>query len=146
MPAWRAIAAFLAAERGDLRRVVAESEALGNGAMLPVDLAWGGAVLLLGRAVARVGDRERVLALHDLMSPYAGTFTWVGSTTVGPFDLALAELSLALDDLDAAERHIASLERGICLLGADVFRPDLDHLRGEIDERRRASPPTIHSA
>ena len=55
-------------------------------------------------------------------------------------------LQPALDDLDAAERHIASLERGICLLGADVFRPDLDHLRGEIDERRRASPPTIHSA
>jgi len=140
MPAWRAIAAFLAAERGDVRRVLAESEALGNGELLPIDLAWGGAVLLLGRAVATAGDLRRVIELRDLISPYAGTFSWIGSTTVGPFDLGLAELSLALDDLDAAARHVASFGRCVDLLGADVFRPDLDRVCAEIDRRRASSP------
>ncbi len=133
MPAWRAIAAFLAAERGDIERVLDECDALGNGAALPSDMAWSGAALLMARAVARTGDRERAEQLRELIVPYSGTFTWVGSATVGPFDLALTELSLALGDIADAKRYLVSLERCVDRLGAEVYRPDVERLRALVD-------------
>lgn len=140
MPAWRGIAAYLAAQRGDSERVLSECDAVGNGAGLPFDLAWGGAVMLLGRAVATTGDRPRAAQLLDLIAPHAGTFTWIGSITVGPFDLALAELALALGEIDAAGHHVASLERCVELVGATVYEPDVVRLRREIDHARSVSP------
>ena len=137
MPAWRAIAAFLAAERGETDRVIEECEVLGNGAALPSDMAWGGAALLLARAVARSADRTRAAQLRDLIAPYSGSFTWVGSATVGPFDLALTELSVTLGDIGDAQRYLVSLERCVDRLGAAVYQPDVDRLRLLVDDAGR---------
>ena len=133
MPAWRAIAAFLAAERGDTARVLRECEVIDSGAALPNDMAWGGAMLLLGRALARTGDLERCRRLRVVLLPFAGTFAWVGSITVGSFDLALAELALALGDLEDAEIHLRSFESSLDRLGAAVHLPDAARLRDQID-------------
>lgn len=85
--------------------------------------------MLLGRAVALVGDVERSRRVYDLIAPYAGQFTWISSTTTGPYDLALAELAVVLGEQEAATRHIAGLARGIARTGAEVYRPDLERLR-----------------
>ncbi len=134
MPAWRLIAAFLAAQRGDLTRARDECERVAYGDSLPLDLAWGGAVLLLGRTVARLGDRLRGVQVRDMIAPFAGTMSWVSSATVGPFDLALAELSLELGEFDRARASALSLERCIDRLGAEAYRPDLERVRRGVEQ------------
>lgn len=123
---WRAVAAWLASQRGDRARVAEELLALDDGKALALDMSWGGAVMILARAAAAVGIIEPLPALADLLRPYSGQFTWYGAGTVGPYDLALAEVALALDDRRAAEHHLASAQRSVTALGARVFQPDLD--------------------
>lgn len=132
LPGWRAVAAWLAALRGDRERVLHECDLLERGAGLPRDMAWSGAAMLLGRAVATTGNAERVAALRTLLEPYTGIMTWIGSCTVGPFDVALAELALVEGDRDRAARYLASAQRMVDRLRAPVFQPDLDRIGLEL--------------
>ena len=84
--------------------------------------------MLLGRAVAAIGDVDRCAAVAEVLAPHSGLMTWFGSSTVGPFDLALAELALALGQLDEASRYLGGARTSIDRLNAAVFRPDLDRL------------------
>lgn len=128
LPGWRAVAAWLAALRGDRERVLHECDVLDRGAALPRDMSWSGAAMLLGRAVATTGNGDRVAALRTLLGPYTGLMTWIGSCTVGPFDVALAELALADGDVAGAARHLASAQHIVDRLRAPVFQSDLDHI------------------
>lgn len=128
LPGWRAVAAWLAALRGDHDRVGAECDRLADGAALPRDTSWSGAAMLLGRAVARSGDASRVAALRALLAPHTSLVTWIGSCTVGPFDLALAELALAAGDRAGAGVHLERARRAVERLRAPVFEPDLDRV------------------
>jgi hypothetical protein len=128
LPGWRAVAAWIAARRGDHDRVIHECDALDTGAGLPHDMSWSGATMWLGRAVAAAGDADRSRAITELIAPYTGWMTWYGSGTVGPFDLALAELALTAGDRGSAAHHLAVARSVVGRLGARVYEPDLDRL------------------
>jgi hypothetical protein len=132
LPGWRSVATWLAALRGDTARVLAECDALDCGAALPHDMTWSGATMLLGRAVATTGDSERCRKLITLLAPWTGHMTWYGSGTVGPFDLALAELALAIGDRSAALSYEAAAKLIVGRLRAVVYQPDLDRLAAQL--------------
>ena len=132
LPAWRAPSAWIGALCGDDERVRRECDAIDCGSALPRDMPWSGATMLLGRAVARIGDAERAARIADLLAPHAGLFTWVGSMTVGPFDLALAELHLVLGRPDEARAHLATAQRLCDRLQAWVYQPELDALAAKL--------------
>ncbi len=134
LPGWRAVAAWLASLRGDHERVAAECRALHDGLALPPDMTWGGSVVLLARAVAAAGLTEAIGTLTDLLAPYSGQFTWWGAGTVGPFDLALAELAVARGDLASARHHHEVASRAVAALGAVVYQPDLDALAAALGD------------
>jgi DNA-binding SARP family transcriptional activator len=134
LPAWRTVAAWLAALRGDVDRVRAECDVLDNGLNLPRDMSWSGALMILGRAVAAIGDEDRCRVITDLIAPYSGLTTWIGSYTVGPFDLALAEMALTLGDRAAARRYLDGAQRSIHRLGAKVFQRELDELAARLGD------------
>lgn len=133
LPGWRAVAARLASLRGDRGRVEEELQALDCGRSLPVDMSWGGAVMILGRAAAAVGATESLEPLADLIRPYSGQFTWYGAGTVGPYDLALAEIAIALDEIDVAAHHLVKAQSAVTAIGAKVFQPDLDLVAHALD-------------
>ena len=132
LPGWRAVAAWVAARRGDAERVRHECEVLGEGRALPRDMTWGGALMLLGRAVAACGDRAAAASLADRLRPFSGLMTWYGSGTVGPFDLALAELALALDDRATVRHHLDLAWQVVGRLRAVVFEPELRQLEARL--------------
>lgn len=133
LPGWRAVAAWLAALRGDHGRVIAEHDHLVREPGMPPDMSWSGAMMLLGRAVAAVGDPDRCAELIRLLAPWSGLMTWVGSCTVGPFDLALAELHLTIGDRPGGARHVARARRCVERLGAEVYAADLAALDDRLD-------------
>lgn len=132
LPGWRAVAAWLAALRGDRARVLVECDALDSGMALPPDTAWSGAAMLLGRAIAAFGTPQQVAIIESILQPMTGLMTWVGSCTVGSFDVALAELALARNDLDAARHHLEIARRSTTLLGARVYQADLDDIADRV--------------
>ena len=132
LPGWRAVAAWLAAVVGDVERVHEECEAIDDGHGVPHDMSWNGAVMLLGRAIATTGDQTRVARVTELLRPWSGLMTWIGSQTVGPIDLALGELCLAAGNIEGARHHLALARRSIDLLGAVVYRPELERLAGRL--------------
>lgn len=95
-------------------------------------MTWGAAVMLLARAAARIEHREAIATLTTLLGPHSGLFSWYGSGTVGPFDLALAELALAAGDRNTARLHIDAAQTQIDRIGATVYRPDLDSIRAQL--------------
>jgi DNA-binding SARP family transcriptional activator len=133
IPGWRAAAAWLAALRGDTERVRSETAILCQGHGLPGDSAWSGAAMLLGRAIAATGDTEAASVIEALLAPYTGMMTWLATTTLGPFDVALGELALVRRDHAAAARYLASGRRCVARLGAVAFSADLDALGTKID-------------
>ena len=139
LPGWHAVAAWLAARRGDHARALAECDLVDGGRALPRDMAWSGAAVYLARAVAAAGDPVRAAALTELLEPYGGLMTWYGSGTVGPFDLALAELAEVQGDIAKARHHAGVAQRTVDRLAARVFQPDLDRLSA-----RLAEPATEH--
>lgn len=136
IPGWRAVAAWIAALRGDADRVRTECDALSCGDGLPHEMTWSGAAVFLGRAVAAIGDRDRSARVLDLVAPYSGLMTWMGSTTIGPFDVALAELALAMGDVAAAENYLVSARRCVTRLRALVYEPDLARIAARIAAAR----------
>lgn len=132
LPGWRAVAAWLAARRGDHDRVHHECAVLDLGRALPRDMSWSGAAMLLGRAVAASGGPSDVAALDDLLSPFRRQMTWIGSFTVGPFDVALTELAMAAGDPEGAAQHLADAQWCVDRLQAVVYQPDLDRLRAAL--------------
>ena len=135
LPGWRAVAAWLAALRGEHDRVRRECDLLSGGAALPRDMAWSGAAMLLGRAVAATGDLQRSRVLATTLAPYTGMMTWIGSCTVGPFDQALAELAVASGDDAAALEFAGSAQRLLHRLQASVYQADLDEVVSRLDAR-----------
>jgi DNA-binding SARP family transcriptional activator len=133
LPGWRAVAAWLASMRGDRDRVARECQLLDDGRALPPDMTWGGSAMILARAAAAVGLTGSLATFTDLLRPFSGQFTWFGAGTVGPFDLALAELALAAGDRDLAQHHLAVARRAVTAIGAVVFQPDLDAVRAALD-------------
>jgi DNA-binding SARP family transcriptional activator len=134
IPGWRAILAWLAAQRGDHAEALRLCDGLDLGRALAVDVSWSGAMILLGRTIAVCGDQPRITTLYDALVPYSGLVSWVSSTTAGPFDLALAELALAAGDTAATGRHLDGLRHSIDRLGAELYRPDLDRLTAALAE------------
>ena len=140
LPGWRAVAAWLAALRGEHDRVRSECDLLRGGAALPRDMAWSGAAMLLGRAVAATGDLQRSRVLATTLAPYTGMMTWIGSCTVGPFDQALAELAVASGDDAAALQFAGNAQRLLHRLQASVYQPDLDEVLSGLDARGQLAP------
>ncbi len=132
LPEWRAVAAWPAALAGGHDRVAEECATLDQGRALPRDQPWSAAAALLARAVARVGAPHDIEALRSLIGPYAGLVTWFGSGSVGPFDVALAELELARGDHTAARAARDRAQHLVDRLRAPVFQPDIDAISARL--------------
>jgi hypothetical protein len=113
VPAWHAASALVAAEEGNAPRVRAAFDRLARRrfAALEQDFVWTAALFALGRAVGRIGDAERSLAVLEVLGPYSGRMSWFGTGSYGPIDLALAEAASACNDTDRAARLARAADR-----------------------------------
>lgn len=123
--AWTTAAVDPAAARRQL-------DELDGGAGFPPDLSWAATMYSLGRATALAGDVVRCSALLPRLLPYTEHMAWMGHGIVGPMDLALAELYLALGQPDAAAGHLATAQRLVRQLHAPVFEAELASLRARL--------------
>jgi DNA-binding SARP family transcriptional activator len=107
LAAWHAARAWVAAAEGDRARAVHELDLVlvGGELHVPRDFTWLASACSLARAAAAIGDAERSSAAARALAPYAGQYTWVGTCTLGPVDLALAEALAAAGDRGGALRH-----------------------------------------
>lgn len=124
--AWVAAQAFTAAATGDVagaQAAVGRITADSCGA-LSRDFTFSGALSLLGRAAAWVGDREACATVASLLEPWAARWAWAGTATFGPIDLVRARLAHALGDAPLArllaEGAVAQCERA----EAPLFRAE----------------------
>jgi DNA-binding SARP family transcriptional activator len=75
-------------------------------ASLPRNLPWKYCAALLALACARLQDRERAAAVHELLLPHAGTFMGgSGSMGFGPASWPLGLTAMTAGRLDEAEGH-----------------------------------------
>ncbi len=103
----RPAVALVAAESGraeDAGRLLDELAADDFGS-LTFDVSWTAAVWGLSRVAAICGRVDHAARLYELLSPYAGTMSWAGTTTFGPVDRALADLAELLGRQGAAAVH-----------------------------------------
>jgi tetratricopeptide (TPR) repeat protein len=147
MRAWLGLAAWPAAQIGDWEQVRLAAHSTDCGHNLPHDMGWIGSVYLLARAIAAWGDLKSTQAIYDLLSPHTNLMVWIGHTTFGPIDLALAELAITLDDRNLALSH-AKQARSVCdRLYAPAYRLELDQLDQRLsDESLKCSPEGDRSA
>ena len=125
---WRGFRVWAIAT-SDTSRAARLLDELHEGAVLSPDLAWAATMYSIARAAALVGDADRCERVLQRLAPYSGRMAWMGHGIVGPIDLALAELQLALGDPDAARQHLRLAERIVWRLHAPVFQPELAGLR-----------------
>lgn len=129
---WRGFRAWTMATT-DTARAARLLDELGDGADLSPDLGWAATMYSIARAAALVGDAERCERVLQRLSPYSGRMAWMGHGIVGPIDLAVAELQLAMGNADAAQQHLALAEQTVWRLHAPVFRPELAAFSASLD-------------
>lgn len=129
---WLGYECWIEAALGNLQRAAVLLDEIDGGTGLPPTISWAAAAYSSARAAALVGDAARCRRLHGLLAPHAGLMAWMGSGILGPIDLVLGELQLALGDATAAAEHLAAAERSVQALHAPVFEPELVALRSRL--------------
>lgn len=136
---WRAVGAWLAALRGDEARALSDFETILDRGGLDEDMTWSGATTLLARAFVLLGDRERAQEVRSWLAPHSGYMSWYGAGSVGPIDLALAEVDVLTGDVDRAVHHAEIARRLVDRLGARVYDDDLRRLDSSLGRRANTS-------
>lgn len=112
VPAWRVGIAAALSETGDLEAAARELRliAADDFAMLPRDLNFFGAMIMLALVSLNVGDAEVARAIRPHLEPRAGRYAihGTGYTSYGPVDLALAQLAHAEGAHEDARRYYES--------------------------------------
>ena len=139
---WLGYQCWIEAAGGDLYRAARLLDEIDDGAALPHTISWAAAAYSAARAAALVGDPARCARSYQLLAPHAGLMAWMGSGIVGPIDLALAELQLAMGDHAAAATHLAGAHRVVRQLHAPAFEPELADLRSRL--QHHAGAPFDH--
>lgn len=109
VPAWQVGIATAMSETGDLegahRRLL--RLAADDFAILPRDLNFFGAMIMLSLTSLNVGDAEVAAAVRTHLEPRAGRYAvhGTGYTSYGPVDLALAQCAHTCGDVEAARDH-----------------------------------------
>jgi DNA-binding SARP family transcriptional activator/KaiC/GvpD/RAD55 family RecA-like ATPase len=123
--AWRALAALLAAQAGDVGQARAEVERLvdDGGAAIPRDVAWLYCVAALAETCALLDDcGEPAAVLYSLLLPYAEHCVQIGMDVFwGSASRFLGLTATARGDWEAAERHFSVAERS----GEEIGSPPL---------------------
>jgi hypothetical protein len=144
MRAWQGIVAWPAAQFGDWEQVKFAALNTDCGRNLPHDMGWIGSVFLLARAIAAWGDLGSTVAIYDLLQPHSNLMVWIGHTTFGPIDLALAELAITMGDHDLAVTH-AARARALChQFYAPAYAVELDHLDQRLSDLSTSNAAVLH--
>jgi class 3 adenylate cyclase/tetratricopeptide (TPR) repeat protein len=120
IPSWRAAAAFVHAEAGNVpeARRAFEMVAIDDFASVPLDANWFPGLAVLAVAAEFLGDAERATVLYELLLPYAEFFITAGmpaacfgsghwpvglaASASGRYDLAVEHLAMAAQRNEAA--------------------------------------------
>jgi DNA-binding SARP family transcriptional activator len=129
-----AIAAWRSVSRGDFHVVRDLLDSTDCGEQLAVDAVWLGAMYLLARSAAALGDRTSSLRFQTVLTPYTHLMSWAGQCTFGPIDLALAELACTVGDLAAAGEHLRRAEEICTSLYTPSFTAELQLFRQRLDQ------------
>ncbi len=125
---WRACAALVAAEVGDLERAGEELDRVRKLGGLPRDATWSATGFVAGCAAAVAADRQAATWLLPQMEPMTGLMSWPGSCTLGPCDAPLGALFSLLGDDERAALHRQQARDITAALAAPVFDPLLGRL------------------
>jgi DNA-binding SARP family transcriptional activator len=128
--AWHAARAAAAAGAGrDDEALEAIRFVLGEGTPnLQPDPTYTAGLISLGEAAAQVGAVAPIRAIEALLEPLAGTWSWSGSCTFGPFDLTRARLALAAGD----HRRAESIAADALVTTAEMRSPRFSRLATEV--------------
>lgn len=137
---WLGYQCWIEAAGGNLAGAARLLDEIDDGAALPHTISWAAAAYSAARAAALVGDPARCARVYELLAPHTGLMAWMGSGIVGPIELALAELQLAMGNATAAAEHLAGAQRLVRQLHAPVFEPELADLRERLEHHAEASP------
>jgi hypothetical protein len=131
IPGWRVALALGLAESGEVeaaRRMLDELTADGFDGV-PHDYSRT-AVLALAAQAAAVADHPGAAARAvELLAPWSGQATWVGTCTFGLVDLYIAQAARVLGDEGAAERHLAAAEASAAAMEAPAMLARIRRLR-----------------
>jgi hypothetical protein len=128
--AWHAAraAAAAGADRDD-EALEAIRFVLGDGTPnLQHDPTYTAGLVALGEAAAQVGAVAPIRAIEALLEPLAGSWSWCGSCTFGPFDLTRARLALAAGD----HRRAESIASDALVTTAEMRAPRFSRLATEV--------------
>lgn len=121
--AWQAALALAAARSGadGAAREAFDRALVDDAADLAPTTAYTGALVALGEAAVALGDTERAARIEELLRPWVGRWSWVGSCTLGPIDSTLARLASRRGDRSRAAALATDARRSARLLGAPWF-------------------------
>ncbi len=95
---------------------------------LPRNLFWLASIACLAEGTEWVRDRETAVAIGSLLEPYSGRIADLPQTAVAPVDLSHAQVALATDDFERAQRFAARVvaasrrHRATVFLGRGLVR------------------------
>jgi DNA-binding SARP family transcriptional activator/tetratricopeptide (TPR) repeat protein len=141
LPVWASAAALALAEGGRLDEARAALKALPDDQLRDSDwFSWSASAAAIGRVAAATAHNHAGEQAYDLMSPYAGCFTWTGGTTLGPIDTVLGLLADMAGDRSRARAHwraALALSRGA---DAPCYEDEARRLLAANPESRTAVP------
>ncbi|MGB8857600.1 MAG: hypothetical protein WCC60_00010, partial [Ilumatobacteraceae bacterium] len=129
---WHGYRCWIEASLGNLATATQLLDEIDDGAGLPPTISWAAAAYSTARAAALVGRATHCRRAYELLAPHSGLMAWMGSGILGPIDVALGELSLAMGRHDDARVHVQGAQRLVRALHAPVFEPALKSLHARL--------------
>jgi DNA-binding SARP family transcriptional activator len=131
IPGWRVALALGLAESSELdeaRKLL--DDLAGNGfAAVPHDYSRTSVLALAAQASAVAEHAGAAARAVELLAPWSGRLTWVGTCTFGLVDLYLAQAARVLGDDAAVERHLAAAESTATALSAPAMLARIEQER-----------------
>lgn len=122
MTIWRAVRALTASETDPAAAVDAfDSVFTPDAHRLPLNHSLGPGLVSAAEGSLRFGDPDRQRIMLDHLNPFADRWAFFNVGTVGPIDLTLARLHLALGHHDEAMRCAMRGLRSTSRVGAPMF-------------------------
>jgi len=120
---WAASVAWIWNHQGRLTAAKGMLDSIGPIADLPRDRHWLAGLTILAEVVAKLGPRDLVQEIYDVLLPHKNQIASIGLgvTTWGPVSRSLALLARYLSDHGAAEQHFQDAINMCSALGAQVW-------------------------